>query len=170
MSLPGPGDLGSSLAPAASWLCGHEQRHPLPEAYFPMSSGTSSKGCHKATGGLYVRECFGCHGRRREGYYSSCSYFCLLKENRVYIPHPAAKMHYIPQPPSRERRMEASPVPPRDFPFLLPTHLRVSLRKAGAGGQTKDPHTEGPLPMAYCLGLGWSPGKARVTYGKAQSH
>lgn len=72
MSRLRPRDLGSSLAFAASWLCGHGKLDPVPEPHFPMSSGTSSKnlkGCYKATGGLCVKECFGGHRQRRESYY-----------------------------------------------------------------------------------------------------
>lgn len=42
-------DLGSSLASAASWLCGHWQLYSVPKPHSPMSTGTGSKTQRAAT-------------------------------------------------------------------------------------------------------------------------
>lgn len=70
-----------------------------------------------------------------------CSYFCLLKEYRVGISPPGSQNALHSSASLQGKRRSAAS--PHSSSPTFPHHLKVSFRKAGAGGWTG---AWGPVP------------------------
>lgn len=80
-----------------------------------------------------------------------CSYLCLLKENRVRVP-PSGSPNALHSPASFQEKnhLQLLPIPPRDFPFLLPfsPHPPESeSQEAGQGQGAQFPDHSSQLQM-----------------------